>query len=276
MTVGCDPEFFLRKGGTPESAHFLVPKFGGKHNPLRVEEGMVQVDGTAVEFGIDPAKTAGEFVDRVDKVLLQVRERIPDEYDFNFYPVQIYDAEKFASIPQEAKELGCDPDFDAYTLEANPKPDVDMPMRTGAGHIHIGYGRNIDVSSRSAMLDAAALTKQLDAILYPASLLWDSDTKRRDMYGKPGAFRVKPYGVEYRVLSNSWLRNKQVQRWIFDATAKAFELLMDGVVLPKEDWEQAIQGDGTASNYYSIYRYINTHLSQKYSTPYLSNLAVMG
>ncbi len=39
--------------------------------------------------------------------------------------------------------------------------------------------------------------------------MYDKDTERRGMYGKAGAFRPKPYGVEYRTLSNAWLSNDE-------------------------------------------------------------------
>lgn len=253
VTVGCDPEFFLREGGLPTSAHFLIGKFGGKHNPLKLDYGAVQIDGTAVEFNIEPARTAEEFVDYVDKVLLQVRERIDTKYDFNYSPVQKYSVAQFAEIPPDAKELGCDPDYNAYTLNVNEKPDVAMPMRTGAGHIHLGWTKDLVVDSRLNMLDCAALVKQLDSVLYPASLRWDHDTQRRTMYGQPGSFRVKSYGVEYRALSNAWLKYPLIQKWIFEASLRAFELLMEGTVLPKSKWE-----DIKGNNFYELNRYMES------------------
>jgi hypothetical protein len=45
------------------------------------------------------------------------------------------------------------------------------------------------------------------------------------MYGKAGAFRPKPYGMEYRVLSNKWLTNTRLQSWVYDTTVLAMENL---------------------------------------------------
>lgn len=253
LMVGCDPEFFLRENGVPRSAHFLLDEFGGKHNPLKLDQGAVQVDGTAVEFNTDPAKTADEFVERVDKVLLQIRERVASNYDFNFHPTQSYTQEYFDDeIPPDAKELGCEPDYDAYTLLPNAKPDVARPMRTGGGHIHLSWGTTLNPSSRQDMLDCAVLVRQLDAVLFPASLIWDSDVLRREMYGKPGAFRVKPYGVEYRPLSNAWLRSKSIQKWIFNTAIKSFELLVDGRSMTTENWRQVVN-----QSPYAIYQYMD-------------------
>ena len=48
----------------------------------------------------------------------------------------------------------------------------------------------------------------MDFFLGLPSVLYDADTERRKLYGKAGAMRYKPYGVEYRTLSNAWLKNK--------------------------------------------------------------------
>jgi hypothetical protein len=53
----------------------------------------------------------------------------------------------------------------------------------------------------------------------------DTDTLRRQVYGKAGAFRPKyinkgdPYnGIEYRASSNWWLRKAQYMEFVFSAT----------------------------------------------------------
>lgn len=275
VTIGADPEFFLQQKGLNVSAHQFVHEFGGKHNPTKVYHGAIQVDGTALEFNIDPAKTAEEFVANVQSVIRQLRARVPTDYTFKFHPTHIFDTQYFYQLPEEAKELGCDPDYDAYTLQPNPKPDVDRNLRTASGHIHIGWTDSIDVESQAEMQQVATFIKQLDAILYPASLIWDKHgSMRREMYGKPGAFRMKKYGCEYRVLSNSWLGRDEIQKWIFNTTVKAFELLTEGVVLPEKDWREAC-GDGMEGAKPSVYRYI-TDITNKYNLQHLPTEAYYG
>ena len=72
------------------------------------------------------------------------------------------------------------------------------------------------------------MVKQLDRSLALASILWDDDTQRRTMYGQLGCFRPKPYGVEYRVLSNAWVKDERLAAWVFNAAKKAVEALLNG------------------------------------------------
>lgn len=233
ITIGADPELFVTKDGIPKSAHELVP--GTKQEPFKVDKGAVQVDGTALEFNIDPAKNADEFVENISTVMKQLREMTDKSYEFNIVPSVKYHGNHFRALPEKARELGCDPDFNAYTLEANPRPDFNTTLRTASGHVHIGFCEGADVTSEEHMIRCATLVKQLDFYLGLPSIIFDRDTRRRLLYGKAGAFRPKPYGLEYRVLSNAWLQNEGRMRFVFKAATQAVNDLLEGV-RPGEDW----------------------------------------
>jgi hypothetical protein len=225
ITIGCDPELFVTQEGKFRSAHGLVP--GTKEKPFKVENGAVQVDGMALEYNIDPVDNVEDFVKYNRSVLAQLKDMVPD-YDFAIVPSCSFNGNHFRAQPEEAKELGCTPDFNAYTLKENPKPDNKTTMRTASGHIHIGFCENADPHSDEHMIRCATLVKQLDVYLGLTSLLFDSDVKRRKMYGAAGAFRPKPYGVEYRVLSNAWVLTDDRMRFVFNQTQKAVQELMNG------------------------------------------------
>lgn len=221
VLIGADPEFFLIDKITKKnvSAHGLVP--GTKKKPHKLECGAVQLDGTAVEFNIDPAATAFEFEYNITHVVKQIRDMIPDTYDFSFTPSVVYDKGYFDTIPDVHKELGCDPDYDATRLDPtipNVPPDNKTTMRTGAGHIHVGFVDKKDPLDPVHFWDCAELARSLNKVLYPASKLWDGDTSRNKLYGKGAAFRPKPYGMEYRSPSNAWLNYPKLWSWLFETT----------------------------------------------------------
>lgn len=227
VLVGADPELFVRNPNSKQfvSGHGMIQ--GTKYQPFKVDRGAVQVDGMALEFNIDPAETAAEFFENINTVRARLQRMVPG-YELVADPVAEFSDEVINSQPKEALELGCEPDFCAWTGEVNPRPDGAVSFRSGAGHIHIGWCDGADVRSKNHLADCYAMVKQMDYYTGVHSLLWDPDNRRRSLYGKAGAFRPKPYGVEYRTLSNAWLRDPRLIRWIYLATTRAANDLAEG------------------------------------------------
>lgn len=228
ILVGCDPEIFVKKDGTFVSAHGLIQ--GDKKNPLPVPNGAVQVDGMALEFNINPATDESQFVTNVTSVMQTLAAMVPG-YELAPVPVAHFTHEYIAQQPPAAVELGCDPDYNAYTGEANVKPDANRPMRTASGHVHIGWDNGQDIYDPDHIARCHAAVKQCDVMLGIASLFYDTDTERRSMYGQGGCLRYKSYGVEYRTLSNAWLLTPERMAWVFRTTKKAMDRLFDGEAL---------------------------------------------
>jgi hypothetical protein len=226
ITIGADPELFAFKEGKPVSVHDFLP--GTKWNPCKVPRGAIQVDGVAAEFNIEAAATKGVFfrnIKHVQSILSRFVEK--NGMVLKAVPSVNFDQEYFDNLPTEVKALGCEPDFDAYTGSPNPKPETTRPMRTGSGHVHIGWeGCNKDDPDYPFLV--TEMVKELDFVLYQQSKFWDGDTERMKLYGKPGAFRWKPYGLEYRVLSNRWLSADGLIAFIWDGTKKVAENVLSG------------------------------------------------
>lgn len=207
FTIGADPEIFVRKGGHAAAAHGLIE--GTKQSPKKTESGAVQVDGLALEFNIDPtvSNDFDGFNQNIVKTMRDLKEMVPG-YTFNIAPTQDFSEELLASLPEEALELGCDPDYCAYTLEPNPRPNGKVNFRTGAGHVHLGWGADIPTDNEDHIKICAEFVKMLDATVGMMMTYIDRDPRRRELYGKAGAFRPKSYGVEYRTPSNVWVVNR--------------------------------------------------------------------
>ena len=217
--IGADPEVFVKNKQGLVSGFGMIP--GDKQNPHPVELGAVQVDGMALEFNIDPVRNATEWERNITTVMRNLKAMIPDDHNLVVTPTAEFGKDYIKAQPEEAQMLGCDPDMNAYTGDVNPAPDGDVGFRTGAGHIHIGWGENIDVNDPNHKDACIRLIKNMDKFVGVPSLLYDRDGKRRQLYGKAGAFRIKPYGVEYRTLSNKWLKNKALRRLVFKSTKRA-------------------------------------------------------
>ena len=223
---GCDPEGFLFEKGkdTAVPAAGIIP--GNKWEPHKVEYGAVQVDGMAAEFNIDPVDNYADWERNISSVIAQLTAMLPEHLEIRWVPSVVFPEDVFDKAPDEAKELGCMPDFDAHTGGVNPPPRFDNNpyMRCAGGHLHIGWTKGEDVSSgQQHIMNCQDLGKQLDWFLGGWSAYVDSDRVRRNLYGKMGAIRYKDYGLEYRVLSNFWVATPELRRQVWDRMISAVD-----------------------------------------------------
>ena len=244
--LGCDPELFVKnKAGALISAHGLVP--GDKINPSPVDKGAVQVDGMALEYNIEPSESLEDFVSYNTSVLSSLKDMLPEDCDFDIKPVAEFGMELIQSQPEEARILGCEPDYNAYTGKVNVSPNAELDFRTASGHIHIGWTEDQDIHSPEHFYTCCLLTQLLDKHLAAPALLLEprmQGVKRRKLYGKAGAFRPKPYGMEYRVLSNFWIKNPKLMAWVYNKV----EDVMNNVVPVYKDTTIAEAYNGSGFN----------------------------
>lgn len=228
VLIGSDPELWVRdkRTGLIVSAHNLIP--GTKTEPFKVNKGAIQVDGVAAEFNTDPAADVNTFISNLQTVQGELQTKLGGNYELVSQPTAVFEKGYWDSLPEATKELGCNPDFNAWTGEVNPAPNGESTtMRTASGHIHIGWEENVNPQDPMHFEDCRTVVKQLDYYLGVYSVLWDPDNTRRQLYGKAGAFRPKPYGVEYRTMSNVWLRSPKLQAWVFQSAVKALNDLLN-------------------------------------------------
>lgn len=217
--LGADPELFLTIGGKFISAAGLFP--GTKNEPFKIDKGAVQVDGNALEFNIDPATSEDEFNHHFEVVLKQLDgmvKLVDKDIKMEFTPIAEFDKEDWNRIPESAKELGCSPDYNINGQE-NPNPSdkiYNIPVRTAAGHIHIGWGNHLDISTGTSHFeDCIYVAKKfhVSGLFKPET---DEEHKRLEYYGMHGSFRPKPYGVELRSPSNRWVPHEITRRKMFN------------------------------------------------------------
>jgi len=227
--VGTDPEVFLRdkRTGLFVSAHGMFP--GTKDQPYPLDRGALQVDGHALEFNTMPVTTEDDFVEVVNHVFGQVKgfvEATDPNLEIALEPIAQFDAEYFAALPEESKELGCTPDFSAITGDVLESPAIgNDPIRTGSGHIHVGWTSYEEAFDTKVFANRLDVARRLTPYLLEVAKSWETpeSSLRRQYYGRDGAFRPKHYGVELRALDNLWLRSEESIRAVFRTTVEAFE-----------------------------------------------------
>lgn len=212
VSVGADPEFFLvDREGKPVPCVNVIG--GTKGKPIFINEdghSAIQEDNVMVEYNVKPATSAEEFVTNHEIVLRHLKKLL-DEKKLTAMPVGHMKFPMSKLQSKQAKWIGCEIDFNAWTELPNPKIDHKMlkTIRTAGGHVHIG------VSADSIEDIMTSLVKACDLFLGVPSVLIDDDVTRRAYYGRAGSFRPKEYGIEYRPLSNFWITQPNLIRWVY-------------------------------------------------------------
>ncbi len=224
FTVGADPELFLRN---QEQLISVVGILGGsKVNPLPIGEGCaIQEDNVAAEFCIPPAMDVNQFTASIQYALSDINTRAEA---LGLTLAKLTASGEFSKDQlnnRQARTFGCDPDFNAYTGEANPRPrTANKLLRSAGGHVHVGTKEDI--------ID---VVQTLDLMLGVPSVLIDNDEERRKLYGKAGCFRPKPYGVEYRTLSNFWIWDVKTIEWVYHRVAESISFCKEFIKEVSDD-----------------------------------------
>lgn len=230
--LGADPELFLQDA--TDAYISSIGKIGGSKEcpiPLPLGEGFaVQEDNVALEYNIPPSETKEELKNNIKQVMSFLAEGIkPLGLHFSRESAVLFPESQL--VDPMAKEFGCDPDFDAWKGgEKNPRPKADdHRLRSCGGHIHVGH----KFLNKGELI---RFIKHMDMHLAVPSTIQDNGELRKQLYGKMGAFRYKPYGGEYRVLSNYWTLQDSLVEWVWEATERAFDSWQEQSIPVEEEY----------------------------------------
>lgn len=223
--IGTDPEFFLKKDGNFVSAIPLIgdEENGTKYNPIKMPCGAtIQRDNVAVEIATVPVASADEFVHSIHTAMAGMRAMIPSEYEIAIVPSALFPESELEH--PEAMEFGCDPDFNAWTYKQNKIATCfSSNLRTCGAHVHVSHPFLESMDNKIRMI------RMMDVYLGLYFTIHDNSEeaiRRRNLYGKAGAYRPTLYpngdhGVEYRTLSNYWIKNDNNIHLIYGLTSFA-------------------------------------------------------
>ena len=228
FVAGADPELMLvSPEGELTSAIPLIS--GTKKAPLAVAGGAVQRDNVMAEFNVNPSHTLEEFTDNMRQVLGELSQMVAP----NRLTVRASGHFSDKELDhEEARVFGCDPDFNSWSMRMNLFDNTSAmnSLRSAGGHWHVGYK-----DETKEMLEdpygKAEVIKMLDIFQGVPSILLDQDETaplRRSLYGKAGAHRPKPYGVEYRALGNFWVTSPLLVDLMYRLSDVAVRLCGEG------------------------------------------------
>lgn len=237
ITVGADPEIFVENvfGKIIPAFSFLPEQKDGIGN-LTSEfrnYGMSYHDGLQAEFTI----LEGGCLEEMCNYNFYGLKRILDEA-IKFDPSAKLSAKTCIEIPttqlkfykENTIRLGCKPSFNAYGLDVQFPSTYDATIRSTGGHMHFGYIRTDLKLSKIPPYDIAKALDRIIGIISVSLFAGYENPIRRKFYGLPGEFRVTPYGMEYRTLSNAWLFHPIVTHLVWDLARLSLLMLSNGLI----------------------------------------------
>lgn len=227
FTTGTDPEMFARRADNGQITSVAGLLGCSKDKKLDLASDIrLQEDNVLAEFDVDPCDDRDAFNRRIvggieltrkllNSMGLDIAEGVSSH---------IYTPSELESFDKSAFVFGCTPDYNAMTGQKNSMPtNVDPGLRTAGGHVHLGFPPELLARmTRDMQMDAGVLC---DYYLSLPSMLIDTDSRRKELYGKAGAIRFKDYGIEYRSLSNFWIFKEQTRNMVYDQVAKVMSVL---------------------------------------------------
>ena len=220
FTFGSDPEFMIYKYDELKSAINFLPK---KENALHSHGNSFYFDNVLAEINVKPARNQAEALFNIRQALSGLAKKI-DPAKFVIQASSEFPKQEINCM--DAKIAGCNPEWNAYTLQCIFPPDSDVDLldgyyqfktsfRSAGGHIHVGSELLYDG------MEALNTIKMMDLFLGIPSIFLDTDetsAKRRRLYGHAGSHRITDYGIEYRALGNFWFSSPDHVCLIYELT----------------------------------------------------------
>jgi hypothetical protein len=177
--------------------------------------------------------------------LLKAARMYDPSANFSLRSVTMLSEDLVTNATKAQLELGCDPAANAY---GEPPLSVDnpesLPFRFAGGHVHLGliFPDNGTIAAPRKFNKKYTTTKELEKLVHTldatvgvlfVAVMADLDSPiRRQYYGRAGEYRQKPYGLEYRVLSNAWLLHPVLTQFMFDMTRAGLAIFDNDIPIP--------------------------------------------
>jgi len=195
-------------------------------------------DGAAIEMQIKPQTSIDGFFNQVSTGIKSLQDHLNDTSGFGLWvnPIGFFDTEKYWKNRGEDFRMcvifGCDPDqFPNKYVEVGLEDSVEIEeidvsnhsYRYCGAHIHIQAPKSSPTIFFKNWEDCATIfdffAGMLNTTFVRNKQIIIAERARLMHYGKPGRIRLqtynpedKEYGIEYRVMSNSWLEDKKKTR----------------------------------------------------------------
>jgi hypothetical protein len=257
ISLGCDPEFFFadRLGQILGSEKVMKSGAIGEKGASQVV-----IDGVQAELNPLPSSCREQLAHQISICFQNLQAQLGLGVVVKVDPLVEITQVELDSLSEGSKVFGCAPSINIYDGESKIKVDPKKYLkRSAGGHLHLGnYYQNYlsemyNSANYQSAYDCAKRTEKalknmpdimvpiLDIVVGNTCVMLDrfeGNKERRANYGRVGEYRVKPYGIEYRSLSNFWLRSYPLMSFVTGLARFAVHLVEQST--PDNDYVKSI------------------------------------
>ncbi len=242
--LGCDPEFFFKKGKSIIGAEKIIPKKGlaSDYN----SNSKIIIDGVQAELNPRASNCREILAREIQGCFITLANKLKKTKGIKTDFTQTITISKKAlnELAPASRQFGCAPSKNIH----NPKSKIAIKdaskykYRSAGGHIHLGVHNRFDtigLAVDKALKTPEKLVPILDIIVGNTCVLIDRDEgniERRKVYGRAGEFRTPAHGLEYRTLSNFWLKDYRLMSFVMGLAR--FAVLIVANSTPKNNIEK--------------------------------------
>jgi Phage phiEco32-like COOH.NH2 ligase-type 2 len=224
--IGCDPELFVQSGDSIVASESIISK------PVQSAGGTIIRDGVQIELNPSATYCREIMINNIRACLRKLIDlvRAKSGYKLSFDTTVEIDKKDYDKMSFDTKMFGCKPSFN---LDKS-KPEVMLLdpskylLRSAGGHLHLGQSEPEDTETLGILQNVKRIVPVLDAVLGNTFVLLDrseGNIERRKHYGRAGEHRLPKYGIEYRTLSNYWLRAPVLTSLAFGLARQAVDVV---------------------------------------------------
>ena len=256
ISLGCDPEFFFTQNGEVVGSEKIMTN--GAIGPKGHSQ--VVIDGVQAELNPLPSACRESLAWQIATCFANLKTTFANQgiqVGVKCDPLVEITQRELDSLSEGSKVFGCAPSINIYEggeskIKVDPKKYL---KRSAGGHLHLGnYFQNyLKSEGTNEIYECARRTEKalkempevmvpiLDIVVGNTCVLLDrveGNKERRANYGRVGEYRVKSYGIEYRSLSNFWLRSYPLMSFVFGIARFAVHLVEQST--PENDYVKAL------------------------------------
>lgn len=236
-SFGLDPEMMIRDRVSNQIVSAIPILKCNKERKIDLGDGFfTYADNVLIECNVPPSYSKEELLSNVDIMFSKLNNLLGNRYSAECVSYHHFSLKECSH--NYAKQSGCLPTFDAFSLEMCESPELHETGRAAGGHCHWGRHDFKECKEGDFLIDPMSKCRAVKWGAYylglPSIILDDSETsrQRKRTYGYAFEHRPSDFGVEYRCLSNFWINRKELVEFIYDMSILALEAARNDEEIP--------------------------------------------